>query len=216
MSRLRVLCLHGYTQDAERFSRVLSLGLRPHVRDVAELVFVDAPHAARDPAGGRAWWHPELVSSGASKSWAYGGWEETLDFLRDVDRARGPFEGLLGFSQGAAVASSLAAHLTSPSAKPSVSFRFAILAGGFAYRGQGAGALFRHKPLRMPSLHLYGERDKLVKPTSSEELARLFDSPTVHIHPGGHSFPQTQPSLDIVAEFLRAQGEACAGTGGAG
>lgn len=198
---LRILCLHGYTQTAESFSKVLGLGLQPHIRELAELVFVDAPHAAREPAGGCAWWHPELISKG----WVYHGWDETLEFLVGFESTQGPFQGLLGFSQGAAVTSALAAHLGVPGKPAAVDFRFGIMAGGFAFRGRGSSSLFRHRPLRVPSLHMYGQRDKLVLPSSSEELARLFESPTVHAHPGGHSFPQTRPSVDAVAEFLRAQ-----------
>jgi predicted esterase len=204
---LRVLCLHGYTQTAKSFQKVLSLTFLPQTSHLASFVFVDAPHAAREARGGRTWWHPEQVQSetGSSRRWLYTGWEASVEYIRQIAARQGPFDGILGFSQGACVTAALAAEATRPESDPAVRFKFGVMVGGFSYRGQGAGALFKHRPLRMPSLHVYGARDKIVKPTSSAELARLFDAPSVHEHSGGHAFPQTRPSVEAFADFLRTQ-----------
>ncbi|KAK3286321.1 hypothetical protein CYMTET_6113 [Cymbomonas tetramitiformis] len=42
-SRLRILCFHGFRQNADNF-RGRQAGLRRRLQDVAELVFLDAPH----------------------------------------------------------------------------------------------------------------------------------------------------------------------------
>lgn len=209
MAKQRILALHGYTQTAESFRRVLSLSFLPRLSHLVDCVFIDAPHHTKEALGGGCWWHPsqnEQPEGSGSKRWVYDGWEQSLELLRHVDVTQGPFDGVLGFSQGACVTSALAAQHSHPDGTPAVRFGFGIMVGGFAYRGQGAGPLFRHRPLRTPSLHVYGKRDKIVSPKSSEDLASLFDSPAVHAHTGGHAFPQTDASLEFFAEFIRAQG----------
>lgn len=206
MAPLRILALHGYTQTAERFRRVLSLGFLPRLAHLAEFVFVDAPH--QYALGGACWWHPSQSEpeGGGGQRWVYNGWERSLEHLRHADATQGPFDGVLGFSQGACVASALAAQHSRPDgAPPAVRFGFAIMVGGFAYRGQGAGPLFRHRPLRMPSLHVYGARDKIVSARASADLASLFDAPVSYEHTGGHAFPQTDASIEVFAEFIRSR-----------
>ena len=145
--KLKVLCLHGFTQNAETF-RAKTGSVRKNLKSKVEFVFVDAPHSAagffdeadrsalgttdgadEDQVGPRAWWlmgendaedeaeatEPKRADregeSGGEKprvrpaqSTNMRGWEATERLLREAASALGPFDGVLGFSQGASTA----------------------------------------------------------------------------------------------------------------
>lgn len=84
--------------------------------DVVEFVFVNAPH----PASGLIpqdvvtvfdgpyyeYWNANQDSQGV---WHYDGLPHTIAFYNDYLRLHGPFDGVMGFSQGGAMASLLVA-----------------------------------------------------------------------------------------------------------
>jgi predicted esterase len=108
---LKILCLHGFTQNAELF-RSKTGALRQELKSVAELQYVDAPHVLpkrsdkpRVDAQGqvveivrRTWW---FSGSRPQFDVEYPGFQESVDFLMAVLGDQGPFDGILGFSQGA-------------------------------------------------------------------------------------------------------------------
>jgi dihydrofolate reductase len=113
--KLRILALHGFASNAFHFNRRLG-SFRKATGAVAELHFLNAPHLvqpvsvtlgleARDDLVDentpleeqpRAWWR----ANGQGQS-QYDGWPETLAFLNDALAEHGPFDAVLGFSQGA-------------------------------------------------------------------------------------------------------------------
>jgi len=99
------------------------------------------------------WWHPRASSGDAdafdvfeTATQEYCGWEEVSKAgLLELWKREGPFEGLLGFSQGAvAVHQLLLEGVLSP--PPS----WVILASGFPSRAFAQGT-----PLTIPSMHLF-------------------------------------------------------------
>ena len=98
---MRILALHGNRQNGE----VCRTRLGPVVRRLEDaghrVFFVDAPHEVPmgpgDEVPMRTWWTRE-GGDGAGTS----GWDESLAALRGVWTSRGPFQGIVGFSQGAA------------------------------------------------------------------------------------------------------------------
>ncbi|GAM88949.1 hypothetical protein ANO11243_069830 [Dothideomycetidae sp. 11243] len=123
--KLRILCLHGYTQTGPLFrakTRALEKSLSKHLAPLfpsgVELFFPDAPvllskadfppsfsapaldSNADAEEEARAWWRRKDVPEGTR----YDGLEGSMAFLGDVVRREGPFAGVLGFSQGAAAA----------------------------------------------------------------------------------------------------------------
>src|ERR1700677_4258987 len=106
--RMRILCLHGYHGSGEvlrRQMQALMAGLESRV----ELVYLDAPSLS---AGDYGWWHavPMGNAGGADGSGVghaqmrYEGWEMTRKAIVSAFEERGPFDGVFGFSQGAALA----------------------------------------------------------------------------------------------------------------
>ena len=114
--------------------------------------------------------------------------------------AEGPF-GVLGFSQGAMVATAIAAlaeHGEFPMPK------FAILVAGRAPRADDLRARLE-QPFRMPSLHVWGERDKLVL-EPAQQLVQHFapEQREVGRWPGPHAIPTRGEAAEtIVSSWQR-------------
>eukprot|EP00164_Ancoracysta_twista_P020239 GFYU01036071.1.p1 GENE.GFYU01036071.1~~GFYU01036071.1.p1 ORF type:complete len:147 (+),score=15.22 GFYU01036071.1:176-616(+) len=110
MSKLRILVLHGYTQNAERFRKRLG-SLRKGVAAVAEMSFLDAPVDITPPDSEDAqlsWWsvheEPDTEKPGEVVR-IYDNWDTTVDHISNYCKTEGPFDGIFGFSQGAVCAS---------------------------------------------------------------------------------------------------------------
>ena len=209
----KLLCLHGRRSNAEvtemQCQGVLELD------KVAALHYLDAPFEStafdKDIGGGRSWVikdePPETKQETLRQS--------LIHIVRKI-ASDGPFDGVYGFSQGAAIASLLcepAVHgalgLTAPP------FRFILLVCGADYdKAFGAGVAqefmgacaaqedaarqlqeVQHPPaaasrsslLQLPSLHLMGEKDDIL--ASSQELTQRYAQPQLLFHKSGHAVP---------------------------
>lgn len=147
----------------------------------------------------------------------YDGFEESVAFLRDVMNkqvrwvivkakqcnamqsnqpfavlTQGPFDGVFGFSQGAAMASLLCAMLENRDAIPGLipsdfahsPFQFSIICAGFVSRATAHRPLFDNI-IQTPSLHIIGELDTLVAPERMTALTDRFHKPEIFRHTGG-------------------------------
>ncbi|XP_075296427.1 esterase OVCA2 [Opisthocomus hoazin] len=212
---LRLLALHGYRQSERRF-RQRTGALRKALRGRAELVAVSAPHLVpgdEDDGGDdppRGWWFsgPGTFEAGEAAA-APAGLDESLSAVAAALEERGPFDGLLGFSQGAA----LAAMVCSLRARgdPRFPVAFAILVAGFASCAPAHGHFYR-EPIALPTLHVVGDADAVIPAPLSRKLARHFVEPVVLAHPGGHFVPAAAPQkkayLDFLDRFRPGQGRA--------
>lgn len=117
---------------------------------------------------------------------------------------QGPFDGVLGFSQGGVFASILGAMgATRAEEAPELhSLRFAVMFSAFPSRAAIHTGLWYTRDVPLKSLHVWGERDSIVPPVASEALrARFRDAETV-LHPGGHVVPGAREPLDAVRAFV--------------
>jgi pimeloyl-ACP methyl ester carboxylesterase len=183
VSTIRILCLHGYHGSAAVLRRQIApvaASLPAHV----ELVFVDAPSLA---SGDFGWWHE-----------GFRGWERTRDWAIELMSAQ-HFDGVFGFSQGAALAGLLAAlHDDEPAP---ISFDFAIMVSGFTSSLPQHAHLFRRK-LSVPSLHVIGRADGIIPMRDSLLLAERFTDPVIIEHPGGHVIPDDPAITARIADFV--------------
>ncbi|XP_030547001.1 rhodanese-like domain-containing protein 6 isoform X1 [Rhodamnia argentea] len=238
--KLRILCLHGFRQNASSFKgRTASLAKK--LRNIVELVFVDAPHELRfifrpsvidvhsesvtehrgPPPKEKcnkkfAWLVPPDFSAGSEADWKVadgpfdplqyqqqtGGFDSSLAYLKSMYLRDGPFDGILGFSQGAAMAALVCAR--KDNLKGEMDFRFAILCSGFALNL----AEFERGSINCPSLHIFGSdhgRDRQIPNEASADLAEYFEngSRVVIQHEGGHIIPTRSPHIDVVKNFLQ-------------
>ncbi len=223
----RLLCLHGFQTSA----RILEAQLaRAGWGRLAECHALDAPFVSRGPpppevlrafpglGPHREWWNAEKLPGG--DGYDYRGVDASVAAVDDALRAaadRGePFDGLLGFSQGAGLAHVVmclagereAAAEESARGGGTPSPRFSVLIGGFSSRHGGHRALLERCRGEAawrgyPSIHIWGARDpakmgaqRLVR-TFPEGLALSME------HPGGHIVPALGVAdLERVQRFL--------------
>jgi pimeloyl-ACP methyl ester carboxylesterase len=205
-----LLALHGYTMNATVFRAGLTeleQALAPEFR----LVCPDAPFTcseasvdrlyanssgARLPAPYRTWW------DASDDGQVYRGWEESREFLRGLIEAHAPV-GVLGFSQGGMVAATLAGLAYR---QELAGLGYVILVGAATPRARDLQPLFA-TPIAIPSLHVWGERDRRAVPHSQalvEHFAALDRE--VAIWPGGHVVPRRGPAFSAMVDFARRHG----------
>ena len=202
MPALRILCLHGYHGSGATLRRQMA-PLAAALSPAIEFVYVDAPSLT---AGSFGWWHE-----------GFRGWESTRDWAVSLLRTGPRFDGIFGFSQGAALTGLLAAVREGD---PSLRFGFAIMVGGFTSTLPQHAALLRYK-LTIPSVHVTGHADVIVPRRDSLLLAGRFASPLIIEHPGGHVIPSgtavAGPMDGFLAQFSHGTGAiASAGTARSG
>ena len=189
MSDLRVLCLHGY-HGSGAILRDQMESLTGSLPADIEFVYVDAPSLATGDFG---WWHD-----------GFDGWERTRDWAIELVRTGPRFDGLFGFSQGAALAGLLTAVQESGTAPPEFHFGFAVMVGGFTSDLPKHAALLRHE-LTTPSVHVIGRSDVIVPRKDSLRLAGRFADPLIIEHAGGHIVPGLDTVAGPIAAFLGAR-----------
>jgi|GEM_PF-483702 len=194
MKKLRILCLHGYHGSAA-ILRGQMAPLADGMDSLAEFITVDAPSLA---SGDFGWWHAVAnenagddedpgVGPGAKY---YKGWKRTRDGIVSIFAQQGPFDGVFGFSQGAAL-TGLLVGLRAPDgkateAKPLV-FDFAVMTGGFPSIDTGLARMYHDKEsYDLPSVHIIGRSDYIVSREVSLSLASRFKDPIILEHSGGH------------------------------
>lgn len=204
----RILCLHGFRTSA----KILETQIHKWPESVLEkldLVYLDAPYPSTGKSGVDGIFDPPFFEwfQGNQDFTEYENFEECIAFIEDFMVKSGPFDGLLGFSQGAF----LAAALPGMQAKGLVltkvpKIKFLILICGAKLGGSkfGAPPLATNafsSPVKCPSLHVIGGNDFLK--TESIALLDSFVDPIVIHHPKGHTIPRLDDqSLEIVNNFI--------------
>ncbi|XP_075975954.1 esterase AGAP003155 [Anticarsia gemmatalis] len=203
--KLKILALHGYRQNGAVFRAKIG-SFRKAVAKYAQLVFVSAPHKIVNEDGGgdedsRSWWFnaEDNTFSGKCLGGPALGFEETLSVIEKVVEDHGPFDGFMGFSQGACLVGLLAA-MQQKGYLP-YTFNFAIFASGFR-SGSLVHKGFYDEEITLPSLHVYGESDSIIPKEMSESLINLFIKPVVAEHSGGHYVACSGAIKDAYQDFL--------------
>ncbi|XP_044254437.1 esterase AGAP003155 isoform X1 [Tribolium madens] len=217
--KLKILAIHGYRQNAETFKQKTG-SFRKMVHKWAEFTYITAPHKVTliddlnqtdDINIGQSqdeeqygWFfnRDDHTFRGIRKGGPAIGFADSVKFVEEVFEKEGPFDGILGFSQGACFVGLLCdlqqRHLTK------CKFNFAIMASGFK-----SGCLPHLKyfieTITLPSLHVYGESDKIIPTEMSGTLSEAFLEPRIVKHPGGHYLPATAAQKHAYQSFFRDQ-----------
>lgn len=158
------------------------------------------PGGDEDPRG---WWFSDVQarSFNAQQRCEEGlGLDKSVTVVREAVKVQGPFDGIMGFSQGAAFVAMLCS-LQEQKLEPEFSFRFAILVAGFQSACK-EHQKFYSAPLQIPSLHVFGLEDRVIPDNMSRELLPSFQDPQVLTHPGGHFVPAASVQRQSYQDFL--------------
>ncbi|KAI8098236.1 serine hydrolase FSH [Gilbertella persicaria] len=227
-NKLRILCLHGYTQNGIMF-RKKTAAARKSLEGIADLIYITAPHHISPPTFGISerqqqeeeeeiseehkpygWWYSPKYKP--TKDNFFIGFKESVEYIKQVLIKEGPFDGILGFSQGGCFAALLTHMLQDRNYFPDLippsfnhaPFQFSIIVAGFKPTMQEATniMLTKQNKVKTPSLHYIGELDTLVLPEAMNSLSEAFVKPTVFRHSGGHYLPSTAASCKALAKFV--------------
>lgn len=223
-SRLcRIAVLHGWCQNAS----VLRDKLHGFVRKLcgadcgADIIFLEAPHVipagdAGERVNARGWWTYSASDRSDVTDFetrrTYYGWDESRRVITSAAATHGPFDVLVGFSQGAVAVHLLTCELEAyarhgvTSALPEGCRgmkppRAVICVAGFP--AACALPLSEGQLLETPSLHVSSEADIRVPAEMQRSLAARFKAPEMLMHDKGHSVPQRAADMAAMIEFIR-------------
>lgn len=198
--------------------RNLDSDLQADYSDGMEWMFPDAPielttdSPQSDILEMRAWWTRLEFTIRLDQLYS------SLDYLTKYIREHGPFDGIVGFSQGASIAMMLAS-LCEGSVRPErvmalanqglpllipppqSPFKFAIACSGFVNAPQFYDGFFTPQ-VQTPTMHLIAEWDHMVSEQMSGEMIKRCENPVVVKHAGTHAVPTDRNSMWEMSRFL--------------
>lgn len=177
------------------------------------------------------WWRRK--DHDEPKEIVYEGLEKGLGSVAECVRQEGPFDGVVGFSQGAAATAMVASLLEGGDRKEAFQraekkagipylqsylqegqegvngfvqgpLKFAVCYSGFRAPGRKYAGFYEPK-IRTPLLHVLGQFDVVVEEVRGRQLVEVTEGgeERVVFHPGGHFVPSQKPWLDAVVGFIR-------------
>lgn len=199
----RILCLHGYRQNETSFREKLG-AFRGITGKFLDFTFITAPNrvlplSAEDiNQDQRGWWFSRDSDyfQAQDVTDCDKGFEQSLTTIVEAFELHGPFHGLMGFSQGAALVALLCLlKARQPDFfSDKVTFQFAIMVAAFRSRSSRHAEFFDQtnplfKKVQIPTLHVIGDSDRIIDRSMSEEILTFFDCPSVMHHSGAHFVP---------------------------
>ncbi|KAF1863652.1 hypothetical protein Lal_00030722 [Lupinus albus] len=199
----RLLCLHGFRTSAEILKKQINKWPQS-VLDKLDLVFVDAPFPSQGKSDVEAIFDPPYYEwfQFNKEFTEYTNFDECLQYIEDCMIQHGPFDGLLGFSQGAILSAALPGLQEKGVALKKVAkVKLLIIIGGAMFKSPSVAEKAYSSPITFPSLHFIGETDFLRQ--YSMELTESCVEPVVVHHPKGHTIPRLDDkSVEIVMNFI--------------
>ncbi len=226
-SKLKILVLHSNRQTAQSFKEKTERYLHKKLSHMADLTYPNAP-MSYEPSGeakqiikkneysqipnlashSRVWWN----ASDDPKTMVYNGLENSLKYIDSLFK-NDQFDGIIGFSQGGALAGIIAGLVhdyrngrqIESVEHISKTLQFVAIISGFYCRDtrlEFHNCILENVPeahlpdlvqirkdvINIPSFHVWGTQDTLVNPWRSQKLSEAFNHNTrsIHIHPSSH------------------------------
>ncbi|WOK92198.1 dihydrofolate reductase [Canna indica] len=201
----RFLCLHGF-RTSGAIMRTQMLGKWPEgVTTRLDLVFPDAPFPAEGKSDVEGIFPPPYYEWFQSDKnfLEYRNLDECFAHIEELMIKQGPFDGLMGFSQGAILSAALVGLQARGLALTRVpKVKYLIIIGGAKFPSPMLAEKAYATKIKCPSLHFLGDMDFLKK--HGETLLESFVDPYVIRHPKGHTVPRLDDkSLEIMMDFLQ-------------
>lgn len=200
----RFLGLHGFRTSGAILKKQIETKWPQSVLEKIDLVYPDAPFPAQGKSDVEGIFDPPYYEwfQFNKEFTSYTNFDECLAYIEDIIIKQGPFDGLLGFSQGAILSGGLPGLQEKGVALTKVAkIKFLIIIGGAKFRSESVAEKAYSSPIRCPSLHFLGETDFL-KPYGLELLENCVDPVVIH-HPKGHTIPRfDEKGLEAMLNFL--------------
>jgi len=184
----KVLVLHGYGQlviDVEKkWARTFKkIGL-------VDVTYLEAPLTVTNHSGqyGRGWF---LWKAGDNiyQCTKYYQVKESLEYLYNYINKHGPFDAIIGYSQGGTILSIFLECFNIPVRKIIIISSYQSLDPEWQVA----------TTTKYDILLVAGQRDEIVP---KQFTLNMYDNATIYIHPSTHSIPSTKDFIDIVKTFL--------------
>ncbi|XP_042506135.1 dihydrofolate reductase-like isoform X3 [Macadamia integrifolia] len=188
--RMKMLCLHGFRTSGSFLQKQISKWDQS-IFSHFDMVFPDGLF----PAGGKS--DIEGIFPPPYFEWfqfnkeftEYTNLDECITYLCDYITTKGPFDGLLGFSQGATLSALLLGYQAQGKVlKEHPPMKLFVSISGSKFREPKICDVAYKEPIKAKSVHFIGAKDWLKLP--SEELATAFENPLIIRHPQGHTVPR--------------------------
>lgn len=223
--RKRVLMLHGFVQSDRIFSAKTG-GLRKNLKKLGyDLYYPCAPHSIDKKALFQSEAEKGIdaakeFSTSATSDEVYGWFfrkpdsfnsfeidQKVFSYLHDYVLEHGPFDGVIGFSQGAGLGGYLVTDINrilNLTEEQQPALEFFISFSGFKLEDKTYQESY-DKPIQVPSLHVRGELDAVV---AESRVLALYDAwppnkRTLLIHPGAHFVPNSKPFVSQVCNWIQ-------------
>lgn len=244
----RILCLPGFLQSGSLLAEKSS-GLRKLLTKKLnyELDYVDPPvvisnkeelpfQLSADAEEADTKWK-EIVEKNVNRCWwlhspsdEYKGFDEAVKYLVKHIETNGPYDGIIGFSQGAAM-SAILANSIEQLVPPHGPLSIAVIFSPFAFTvpktpGEEMARInsevkdlqeyksraelnpkysqfFAPKSPSTKVVAVYGTEDAVVPPVRTEFLCSLYPEIEVVKHDGGHYMPNKKLFLNPIVDFFK-------------
>lgn len=139
--------------------------------------------------------------------------DRSFEVIRESCIKDGPYEGIIGFSQGAGVAGLLCNWFKTASIPNQGPLKFVVFYSGFTSLLE-SHQVYYGTPITTPTLHILGTLDTVVAEERSLSLYEKCaeDSRQILRHPGGHFVPNSKPMVQAVVNFIQSSSAASAQT----
>ncbi|XP_057833535.2 dihydrofolate reductase [Cryptomeria japonica] len=201
--KLRVLCIHGFRTSGSVLQKQISRW-DSSITEKLDMCFLDGPL----PATGKS----EVEGIFPPPYYEWFQYNEDFTKFKNLDKAfplivdymeqNGPFDGLLGFSQGAMLCAVLVCYqpqgLMLQNHPP---IRFIISISGIKFRDPEMSSFLYSPPIKCPSVHITGAKDYVKE--FSKDLIQAFENPLVITHPQGHIVPKLDTqAIKLLQHFI--------------
>ncbi|XP_021662018.2 uncharacterized protein LOC110651116 isoform X2 [Hevea brasiliensis] len=161
----RILCLHGFRTSASILQKLIARWPETVLQKL-DLHFLDGPFPAQGKSDVEGIFDPPYYEWYQSNQdfTEYRNFEECVAYMEDYMINHGPFDGLLGFSQGAflsAAVPSMQAQGVAFTRVPKIKFLVIISGskfGGYKFGQPKLAANAFSSPIECPSLHIIGDK----------------------------------------------------------
>ncbi|KAL3638676.1 hypothetical protein CASFOL_016583 [Castilleja foliolosa] len=203
--KLRFLCLHGFRTSGEIIKKQVTGKWPESVLEKLDLVFANAPFPCQGKSEVEGIFDPPYYEwfQFNKEFTEYQNFDECLAYIENYMIKNGPFDGLLGFSQGAILSAALPGLQANGLALTRVpKIKVVIIVSGAKFRNPSVAEKAFSSPIQIPSVHFLGDQDFLK--THGTELLDSFEDPVVIRHPRGHTIPRfDEKTLESMLSFLK-------------